>query len=191
MWNANSLVQDLNSCRRVHFLRRWPFHHGHLLASWFSRSILSIFSLFLFFIWSMATFLKPIYIPIISISYTSNFFTPAFAYVLPMESEWPASLLNYLGLFRLTYLNDVGLCSRYFQFLQSFYQYINDNTQPTDYNWYYRHFHVTYFVSSLARSRYVYGFWLSFTFTQWPVGTTKSAIRLVLCILFFFFCDYN
>ena len=22
MWNANSLVQDLNSCRRVHFLRR-------------------------------------------------------------------------------------------------------------------------------------------------------------------------
>ena len=28
MWNAISLVQDLNSCRRVHFLRRWPLHHG-------------------------------------------------------------------------------------------------------------------------------------------------------------------
>ena len=27
MWNAISLVQDLNSCRRVHFLR--PLHHRH------------------------------------------------------------------------------------------------------------------------------------------------------------------
>ena len=30
MWNAISLVEDLNSCRRVHFLRRYPLHHGHL-----------------------------------------------------------------------------------------------------------------------------------------------------------------
>ena len=30
MWNATNLVQDLNSCRRVHFLRRKPLHHGHL-----------------------------------------------------------------------------------------------------------------------------------------------------------------
>ena len=30
MWNTISLVQDLNSCRRVHFLRRYPLHHGHL-----------------------------------------------------------------------------------------------------------------------------------------------------------------
>ena len=29
MWNAISLVKDLNSCRRVHFLRRYPLHHGH------------------------------------------------------------------------------------------------------------------------------------------------------------------
>ena len=33
MWNAISLVQDLKSCRRVHFLRRKPLHHGHLLFS--------------------------------------------------------------------------------------------------------------------------------------------------------------
>ena len=26
--NAIILVQDLNSCRRVDFLRRWPLHHG-------------------------------------------------------------------------------------------------------------------------------------------------------------------
>ena len=32
MWNAISLVQDLNSCRRVHFLRRQRLHHGHLLV---------------------------------------------------------------------------------------------------------------------------------------------------------------
>ena len=31
MWNAISVVQDLNSCRRVHSLRRQPLHHGHLL----------------------------------------------------------------------------------------------------------------------------------------------------------------
>ena len=30
MWNAISLVQDLNSCCRVHFLRWEPLHHGHL-----------------------------------------------------------------------------------------------------------------------------------------------------------------
>ena len=30
MWNAISLVQDLNTCRRVHFRRRLQLHHGHL-----------------------------------------------------------------------------------------------------------------------------------------------------------------
>ena len=30
MWNAISLVQDLNSYRCIHFLRRQPLHHGHL-----------------------------------------------------------------------------------------------------------------------------------------------------------------
>ena len=29
MWNAISLVQDLNSCRRVHFLQRKPLNHWH------------------------------------------------------------------------------------------------------------------------------------------------------------------
>ena len=31
MWNAISLVQDLNSHRRIHFLQRLPLHHGHHL----------------------------------------------------------------------------------------------------------------------------------------------------------------
>ena len=31
MWNANSLVQDLNSCRCVHFLQRWLSHCEHHL----------------------------------------------------------------------------------------------------------------------------------------------------------------
>ena len=30
MWNAISLVQDLNLCHRVHFQWRYPLHHGHL-----------------------------------------------------------------------------------------------------------------------------------------------------------------
>ena len=33
MWNVISLVQDLNSCHCVHFLQRYPWHHGHLLAT--------------------------------------------------------------------------------------------------------------------------------------------------------------
>ena len=33
MWNASSLVQDLNSCHRVHFQRRYPLHHGHLVSA--------------------------------------------------------------------------------------------------------------------------------------------------------------
>ena len=31
LWNANSLVQVLNSCRRVHFLRLYPLHYDRLL----------------------------------------------------------------------------------------------------------------------------------------------------------------
>ena len=30
MWNAISLIQDLNSCHRVHFQWQKPLHHGHL-----------------------------------------------------------------------------------------------------------------------------------------------------------------
>ena len=39
MWNAISLVQDLNSCRRVHFL---PLHHGHLSFALFYFHLLTI-----------------------------------------------------------------------------------------------------------------------------------------------------
>ena len=44
-----SLVQDLNSCRRVHFQQRWPLHHGHLLYGslfnaeiWFIHKLLIV-----------------------------------------------------------------------------------------------------------------------------------------------------
>ena len=33
MWNAVDLVQDLNSCRRVHFRWRQQSHHGHCLCA--------------------------------------------------------------------------------------------------------------------------------------------------------------
>ena len=32
MCNANSVVQDLNSSRCIHFLRRYPLHYDHLLS---------------------------------------------------------------------------------------------------------------------------------------------------------------
>ena len=40
MWNAISLVQDLNSCRHVQFLRRQPLHHGHFILSFMDIWIL-------------------------------------------------------------------------------------------------------------------------------------------------------
>ena len=33
MWNSNSFVQDLNSCCRAHFLRRWLLNHKYLWQS--------------------------------------------------------------------------------------------------------------------------------------------------------------
>ena len=36
MWNAIDLVQDLNSCHRVRFLRWWPLHDG--VSSWCNGS---------------------------------------------------------------------------------------------------------------------------------------------------------
>ena len=58
-----------------------------------------------------------------------------------------------------------------------------------NYNWYHRHFLAPKFVffGSLARSGYLSLFSLSFNFTQWSAGTTKSIIRLVLSFFFFFF----
>ena len=43
------------------------------------------------------------------------------------------------------------------------------------------------FFSSLARSRYLSLFSLSFCFTMWSAGTAKSTIRQALCFFFFFF----
>ena len=39
MWNAISLVQDLNSCRRVHFLRRTSTVWSLFLPGWRKRSV--------------------------------------------------------------------------------------------------------------------------------------------------------
>ena len=47
------------------------------------------------------------------------------------------------------------------------------------------------FFSSLAKSRYVYHFSLSFSFTQWLTETGKFIIRKILFVLFVcFFCFF-
>ena len=63
--------------------------------------------------------------------------------------------------------------SRYFQVPQSLYQCFGDCTKSTNYNWYNRHFHVPQFFNSLARSRYLSLFSLSFNFTLRSAGTAK------------------
>ena len=42
MWNADSLVQDLNSVPHIHFLQWWPLHHKIKLEELVSIDILSI-----------------------------------------------------------------------------------------------------------------------------------------------------
>ena len=47
----------------------------------------------------------------------------------------------------------------------------------------------TFLFNSLARSRYLFLFSHSFSFIQWPAGTTKSTI-LQIFFFFFFVVDY-
>ena len=48
LWNAKSLIKDLNSSRRAHFLRQYPLHHKNL-HEWYviliSRKIFLVFFL--------------------------------------------------------------------------------------------------------------------------------------------------
>ena len=70
-----------------------------------------------------------------------------------------------------------------FLVLQSWYQSFGDCTKITNYSWHNRHFHVPHFFNSLARSRYLSFFSLSFNFTLWSAGTDKSTIMQVLFFL--------
>ena len=76
--------------------------------------------------------------------------------------------------------------SSYFQVHQSLYQNFGDSTKCANYYWYPCHLQVPwgFFFSFLARSRYLSLLSLSFSFTLWSAGTTKSTIRHV----FFFGC---
>ena len=76
--------------------------------------------------------------------------------------------------------------SSYFQVLQSLYRSFGDCTKRTKYDWHHRHFHVPQFFNFLTRSMYLSFFSLSFSFTLWLIGTTKSTIRQVL-----FFCLFR
>ena len=69
------------------------------------------------------------------------------------------------------------------KFLSSFYQSFGDCTKSIIYNWYHRQLHVPkFFVYSLARSKTLSFFSLSFNFTLWA---SKSAIMQII-----FFVDY-
>ena len=46
------------------------------------------------------------------------------------------------------------------------------------------------FFSSIARSRYLFFFSLSFNFTQWIAGIAKSTIRQVFFLFFCLFCFF-
>ena len=67
--------------------------------------------------------------------------------------------------------------------LKSLYQSFGDCATRTNYNWYNRLFHVPQFFNSLARSRYLFLFSLSFNVTLWSAWTAKSTILQVLSFL--------
>ena len=64
-------------------------------------------------------------------------------------------------------------------------------TQSTNYNWYNRHFDVSLFCNSQARSGYLSFFFLSFNFTLCSAGAEKSIILQVFFFTFFFFFFFN
>ena len=59
-------------------------------------------------------------------------------------------------------------------------QNFGDRSEGTNYNWYDFHPHVPQFFSSLVRSKYLSFFSISFSFTLWFAGTSKSTIWQVL-----------
>ena len=108
--------------------------------------------------------------------------TPVLTDVHSLEFEWQQiswsvqDSSQYSGQsYQYCSLGVLHLCS-YFRFLQFLYQSFGDCTEHTNYNWYYRHFHVPYFFQFPNRSRYLSLFSLS--------GMAKSSVQQVL----FFFC---
>ena len=136
-------------------------------------------------------------------SYSSNYlyyyyfallkvFTPALADGFPLESKWQqiwSSSLDFSQYFgrsqQCCSLNGLH-SSSYFQVLQSLYLW-----------WLYQAHQLQLvsptlscslvFFSSLARSKHLNLFSLSFNFTLWSAGTAKSTIRQVLFFCFFLF----
>ena len=82
--------------------------------------------------------------------------------------------LSYLSLFAFFQFSEV---------LQSLYQSCGDCTKNTNYNWYNRHFYVPPFFNSLARSKYLSFFSLSFNFSMWSVGTEIQQLLFFLLII--------
>ena len=71
-----------------------------------------------------------------------EFFTPALIDDFPLESEWQQVSTPYFGRFQKVSSLDGLLSSSYFQFLLSLYQFFDDCTERTNYNWYQCHYHV-------------------------------------------------
>ena len=120
-----------------------------------------------------------------------EFFTPALADGFPPEFEWQqvsSSLLDsslYFGRSQqCCSLDGLHLWS-YFKILHTLCQSFGGCIERTNYNWYHRHFHVPKFFNSLARTRYLSLFQLSFSFTLWSARTVKSTNQYVLSFFYF------
>ena len=80
-------------------------------------------------------------------------------------------------------------------FSSPFYQYFEDCSECTNYNWYHRHLNVplfllSFFLGSLARSKYLSLFSLSLIITLWFTRSAKSIIRQALFFSFLFFFNF-
>ena len=100
-----------------------------------------------------------------------NFFLSALADGLSLEFEWQQVSSTLLSI--LSNLNNAVVWI--------------DCIKSTNYNWCKHHFHVPQFFNSLARSRYLSLFSLSFNFTLWSAGSAKSTILQVLYLFIFYF----
>ena len=157
---TNSLVTILSSPITIGNTVTFIFH---CFFSSLARSrYLSLFSLsFSFYLWSAGTvkFAIPQVLLLFFFCF-EIFFTQAQAGGFSLGFEWQqvsSSLQDssqYSGQSQQCCSSDSLQPSSYFQILQSLYQSFGDYTKSTNYNWYFRHFHLPQFFDSLSTSRY-------------------------------------
>ena len=187
MWNAISLVQNLNSCQRVHFLQRYHYSTGSsfvyirwLYAFHFQGQILVFACTFCqcdTFSVSCTIFHHYHFTP-------CEFFIYAFAAGISQESERQHvfSGIQVSSQYLTDQTNAVVWMVSILSMSQSAFQSFGGHSKRTRYNWYHCYLHVTIFILCKVQvSDYLL---IYLIFNLWSVETAKSFRKQVLSFFY-------